>query len=488
MGKGTLQLYKNKYNYPKYSETITPVGEPMTFTPNNMGLKAGSIDVAGDTSRFMSCNYIRMIRDGETIYAWIDEVVFHTKDSFTIRYSVDPWRTFKSKIELGTQFVTRQPQSTTKRDKLLGAPTDTNEVTSFLYSIGQPSKRVFVVQLRTDSGEVFSRTPVQPTPYQFYFIEYEMNNWTANTALNSLMTILGGAKPINIVTMYSIPWCDISTLPPQPLVIERSDDDRVTVEGFKFLAAGINPATIFYNEAPLQSYPFELNSLKRVTHSVQLVISEAGVMSIPDELLSRPDLRLRQDIDLFSGACNYMLKSDVTEQWTQSVRGSSVSSIPIVSDPYDTYQSQNQNALTTSLIGDVANIAIGGAMAFGGGGLGALAGSGAVMGGVNGLIDRFYVSGDIENKTSNPPAFLGTAMASTMNGRFWMVVTQTPATNQSDVNSRFGYPINMIKTLTFPTAGYIETENCNVSSTDGTVPRWAIEEINTIFNNGIRVY
>lgn len=482
-----VQFYKNKYNYPKYSETITPVGNELSFTPETTGLKSGTVIAAGDMNKFMNCNYIRIRRDGATIYAWIDDVEFHTDSSFYVRYSVDPWRTFKNKIDLGIQFVTRQPQSTTKKDKLLGAATETNEVKSFLYSIGEPSKRIFVVQLRTDSGEIFSRTPVQPTPYQFYFIEYDTNNWSANTSLDSLMTILGGAKPINIVTMYSIPWCDISSLPSQPLNVERSEGDRVSVTGFRFLGSGINPATIFYNEAPLTSYPFELDQLKKVAHSVQLVISDGGIITIPDELLSRPNLRVRQDIDLFSGACNYMLKSDVTEQWTQSVRGSSISSIPIVSDPYDTYLSQNQNALTTSLIGDVANIAIGGAMAFGGGGLGAVAGSGAVMSGAKGLIDRFYTSGDIENKTSNPPAFLGTALASTMNGRFWMVITQTPATNHTEVNDRFGYPINMLKTLVFPTSGYIETEGCNVSS-DGTVPRWAIEEINTIFNNGIRVY
>ena len=487
MGMATVQFFKNKYNYPKYSEGITAYGEELPFTPVGMGLKSGSIKAAGDMNKFMSCNYIRIKRDGGTLFAWIDDVEYHTDNSFIVRYSVDPWRTYKNKIDLGTQFIARQPQTTTKKDSLLGSETDTPDVSSLLYSIGEPQKRVFVVQTRTDSGEIFSRTPVQPTPYQFYFLEFSVNDWTANTTLNSMMSIsTGGAEPINVVTMYSIPWVDISTLPEQPLVLDTGAD-RVSVPGFKFLGSGINPATIFYNETPLQTYPFELNELKRVEHSVQLVIPDGGIMSIPDELLDQPDLRVRQDIDLFSGAANYMLKSDAIDQWNVSVRGSSISSIPVVSDPLDTYQSQNQNALATSLIGDVASIAGGLGISAMTGGMGAALGAGTAAGGINNILNRTAQQADIANKTSNPPAFLGTALASTMNGRFWMVVTKTLVSNASNVNSTFGYPVHMIKPRVFPASGYIETEHCNVSSTDGTVPRWAIEEVNTIFNNGIRV-
>ena len=90
-------------------------------------------------------------------------------------------------------------------------------------------------------------------------------------------------------------------------------------------------------------------------HSVQVVVPDAGIISIPDYMLKDGDLYLRQDVDMFSGASNYMVVSD-NKYFTQSVRGSSISSIPIISDPMETYISQNQNALATALIGDVASI------------------------------------------------------------------------------------------------------------------------------------
>jgi hypothetical protein len=220
---------------------------------------------------------------------------------------------------------------------------------------------------------------------------------------------------------------------------------------------------------------------------VSLVIPEAGIIDIPDELLVKPDLTLRQDIDIFSGASNYMLKSD-GKYYTQSARGSSISSIPIVSDPLDTYLSQNQNALATSLIGDVASIAMGGAAAYATGGLGAAIGGGMAANGVNSIISRVAGQKDMANQFSNPPAFLGTALAAYHNQTFWIVTKRTGVENAVQVHENFGYPVNLVGTLSFPAAGFIQTEGCNVTSIDGTVPSWAMAEINNLFNNGILVH
>ena len=210
-------------------------------------------------------------------------------------------------------------------------------------------------------------------------------------------------------------------------------------------------------------------------------------MSIPDELLVKEDLRLRQDIDLFSGACNYMLVTGTADYYTQSVRGSSISSIPIVSDPFDTYLSQNQNALATSLIGDVASIATGFAAAGATGGMGAAIGGGMAASGFNNIVSKVAQMKDMATQYSNPPAFLGTALAANFNGVFWVVITKESVSNADQVHSNFGYPLEMVDTLTFPSKGYIKTRGCSVRS-DGTVPQWAIQEINSRFDNGIYVH
>ena len=148
-----------------------------------------------------------------------------------------------------------------------------------------------------------------------------------------------------------------------------------------------------------------------------------------------------------------------------------------------TYISQNQNALATSLIGDVATVFGGLAMI---GSQGAI-GTGATLSGLNGIINRQAMIEDMANKTSNPPAFLGTALASFFNRQFWTIVTKQAVDNANQVHGNYGYPLNKVASLTFPSSGYIKTQGCSVT-TDGTVPTWAIEEINQMFNNGVQVH
>lgn len=491
MDMAILQFYQNKFRYPKYSNTITAYGSPLDCTPVGVNLRSGTLRVKGTFTDFMSCNYLALTRNGKTIYAWVDDVRFRTEDSFEVSYTVDAWRTYKGKINLGNQFIVRQPQSTTKRDPMLGTSVNYPVTSSYQYSISDPTKRIFVVQVRANSGEPYSRTPVNPTPYQFFVKSYDINNWTADTALDELMSLLSfGAETQNIVTMYSIPYMDISTLQAVDLPV-TTPSGTTLVTGFKLLN-GQDPSALLKVEVPI-TIPDVMDNLMRVDHSVQLVIPEAGVITIPDELLTRSDLKLRQDVDLFSGACNYMLMAGTNSFFTHSVRGSSVSSIPIVSDPMDTYLSQNQNALTTSLIGDVASIAGGVAMMSGAGplaGAGALAsafGGGTVISGINNIINRGASILDHGAKYSNPPAFLGTALVSNFNQKYWLVITKVLPENETEVHANFGYPINMFGALTFPTSGFIQTEGCNVESTDGSVPRWALDEIDMLFNNGILV-
>lgn len=487
----TLQFYRNKYYYPHYSHSISTYGAPMECTPVGMNFKSGALRVKGDMTDFMECNYLAFTRDGVTLYAWIDDVQYLTQDSFQVTYSVDAWRTYKNKINLGKQFIARRPQESILYDKLLGGSTDYPEIDSLRYPIGDPGKRVFVVQVRAGEDETFSNSPVNPTPYQFYMKEFDFNNWTSDPAIEQLMsTLSGGAETQNIVTMYSIPYMDLSSLTGAPLNVVTASG-TTTVNGFKGLTDE-DPKTLLHNVTPIQFTDDDIKYLLRTDHSVQLVVPEAGVIDIPDELLTRPDLGLRQDIDLFSGASNYMLVTGdggyTGEVFTQSVRGSSISSIPIVSDPYDTYMSQNQNALATSLIGDVASIAGGVAIAAGAPGIGTAIGGGSVLSGINGIINRSAGIKDSTSQYSNPPAFLGTALVSNYNQSFWIVTRKTGVENATEVHSNFGYPWNLVGALSFPSSGYIQTQGCAVMSTDGSVPRWAMTEINGMFNNGVLVH
>lgn len=481
MALASLQLYKNPYSYPNYG-SITAVGSAVPCTPKGTGFKTGTISVASRISNFNDCNYLALTRNGKTTYAWIEDVAVETDNSFTVSYRVDPWRTYRSSIDLGVQFIERSNQITYKRDSMLGATQAYPDIIETFHTIGSNRTRTLVVQEKIYAGEQLSNTPVQPTPHKFYFLEYNIDNWAANEALSAfIISITGGIKPENIVTLYSIPQIDISHLPTTDLIIQPGS---VAIPGFKALHELTNMNGRLFTTTDID-IGTDIDELLRVDHSVQLVVPDAGIINIPDSILKEGNLKLRQDVDIFSGASNYMVTSG-SKYYTQSIRGSSISSIPIISDPMDTYLSQNQNALITSLIGDVASIGAGIAIAGATGGLGAVVGSSTVISGINGIVSRQASIADMAGGASNPPAYLGTALASTFNQSFWVVVTKNPVDNASIVHSKYGYPLNKVVNLVFPTSGYIKTQGCDVSS-DGTVPRWAIEEINQMFNNGVAV-
>lgn len=486
MGMATLQFYKNKYNYPDFSPTLTVYGSSLPSTPVGISLKNGKLRVMGNMNDFMSCNYVGITRDSKTIYAWIDDVEFHTDSSFYVSYIVDAYRTYRSKLEYGNQFIKRGPTPTKKFDELLGSLKETNEITSTVRSFPNSNKRYAVVQQRVlGGGETFSTTPVQPSPYRFYFCPYDVNDWTSATPIDNLLRAFAdkGELSEDIVTLYSIPYINTNNMALTDLTV-GFPSGTVSIEGWYQMLDTIGEGTHASNitrSTPL----FFPDNLTKVNHFVMIVIPDGGIMSVPDELigLENKTLYLRQDVDIFSGAVNYMITTDNGETpYHLSVRGSTTGSIPILSDPYDTYISQNQNAITTSLMGDVASIGLGiGALSSGN----ALIGGGTLASGIKGITNTFSGLADAKNSAqSNPPAFLGTALAANFHQKFWIVVMKTKVTNEEEVNTNFGYPHNMVAPLVPPASGYIQTDGCNVSS-DGSVPLWAISEINRLFDSGI---
>lgn len=478
MAMATLTLYKNPYAYPDYG-SITAYGSAKNCTPVGMGLRNGVVRVEAQASEFMQCNYVKIEREGSTIYGWLTDVEYLNDRIYNVSYEVDPYRTYKGDIDLGIQFVDRSTEKTYKRDDMLSSKQAYPVKSSKQFVMPNSETRTFVLQIRDDGQGANSNTPVQPSPHQIWLLNYSKNNWTTSAALIQLMMVIKGAEPKEIVTMYTIPYMNISSLPSVKLSVGGE-----SINGFKLLGDNINTQNLLNLEKAI-TIDEDLNELTKVDHSVKLVVPEAGVIDIPIDMLKKKGLKLRQDVDLFSGASNYMLIAD-DGYYSQSIRGSSVSSIPIVSDPEDTYLSQNQNALTTSLIGDVASVGMGVALGVGSGGIGALAGVGAVTSGLNGIASRRAQSKDMAEQPNNPPAFLGTALNSAFGGTFWVVTTYEHTDNKTHVNKEFGYPIERVQPLTVPSKGYIKTEGCKISS-NGNVPKWAVEEINQIFNNGLHM-
>lgn len=591
MAMARLQLYQNKYRYPEYLPTdqLRPHGNEIDVTPKNISSTGGTLHLAGNHSTFHSCNYLRYTRNGVDVYAWITDFTQRTDKSYDVTYEVDAFRTYYHDIDWGTQYIKRRPEETNLKDDMLGSSTPYPEVTSKLIDNANMDNRILVVQTRAMSGEISSNTPVQPLPYRFYFVDYPINDWQSVDAIKTLVTTLSeGAETQNIVTMYSIPWTPTTSLSEATLHVQTASG-TTDIPGFKMMSSNALRYESFYNMYNLD-WDFTPSEITRVEHSVQILVTDAGIIDVPAELFSSSSVKLRQDIDIYSGACNYMLVSgergtgNVLDDYTttkdtivdpatgelisslgyettplltydmngdyrfasgsgyvgyynmgefigreligwngsfprkreathirvsfetrrlpalqiladteykvypNSVRGSAVSSLPVVSDPLDTYLSQNQNALATSLIGDVASIAGGAAMAVGTAGVGAMAGGALALNGVNGMVTRQGNIADATSSYSNPPAFLGTALVNNFNQRFYMITKKMTPSNASIVNSNFGYPFEMIWPLSIPSEGFIQTEGCNVSSKQGWTPRWALDAINTIMNNGLYVH
>ena len=307
MSMAILQFYKNSFYYPHYKEALTGYGASMDCTPVGINQKGGTLRVRGDMDYFNGCNYLALTRDQQTIYAWVDNLTYRTPESFDVTYSVDAWRTYKNRVKLGTQFLKRTPTVTNKLDSLLGGTIAGVDVHTQEYLWGNYHTRVLVVQVVPEPAYVVNNTPVQPTPYHFYFAAYNPDNWQSSTTLVNFFSKLRGSSAItNIITMYSLPYMDISGMNTVGLPLMEGKEQVDIANGFKFLS-GTNNVIDLLTRSRLIELDTATSDLTRTPHTVQVLIPEAGIMSIPDEYLLRGNLKVRQDIDLFSGASNYTL-------------------------------------------------------------------------------------------------------------------------------------------------------------------------------------
>lgn len=468
----TVRLYKNPYPYPYYGDISNY--KTVLASPRHQDLRSGYIDMQLTMDEIFAFNYLSFTRDGRTIYAWVENIEELSGNKlYRVHYATDAFRTYRNDLVLGTQYIVRSPNPTLLEDELLSSTDEHNNYNIKRYNIGNPSTRYCVVQTRPPSlSNSASNTPGQPTPYSFYFAEYSVRNWRDSGPIFDLLNrVMTGAKPSNIVSLYTIPYVDTSQLTKRELVVKQGED-LFEIPGWYWMNDSNIYSSAFTNVVHLD-IPDDLTLTK---HSINLLFPEAGVMKIPSDLLYKEGLCVRRDIDVFTGACNYMLALDDGLTPTNiSVRGGALSDIPILSDPFDTYISQNQNTLKAALIGDVANLTFGAVS----GNMASVAMSG------KSLYNMYTSLADAQNAIpSNPPAFMGSALVGTFNNYFYQIEVTKPYDNEQEVRERYGYPQHRIGKLTIPKKGFIQTQNCSVSS-NGSVPLWAINEINQLFNAGI---
>lgn len=479
MALATLQFYKNPEHYPKFSNTLV-AGPTVTIEDRDVDLISSTLHLSrANLAHATGNNYMKLTVDGKIYYAWITGISTRTPTTINISYSVDAWRTYRDKLTLGNQYIARGITPTQKPDPLLTTKAHVPTVTTYGQSFPLADQRTMVVQTVTNVGEITSATPGQPTHYQFYFCNYPLNNWRAAMPIEHLMARMqSDEKPTNIVAMYSIPAVDLSGLAPSALGLKFSDGTAL-IEGWYFMNLG-SQQSIFTTSIELPRTYLD-DTFFQTEHRVQIVIPEAGIITLTDDLLAKTSLSLRRDIDIFSGATNYMIVSG-NAAYTLSVRGGSLGAIPVIGDPLQTYIGESQNQRLLAATSDAASLVIGGARLLAGDPLGA----GGLMSGVKGLLNRRAAMSDMENKYMTPPAYLGSALVPHYNSQIWTVVTRMVPDNVEITRARYGYPQEHFAPLVVPPSGYIQTENCSVSS-DGSVPKWAVDEINNLFNNGLLI-
>lgn len=496
-----LQLYKNPESYPNYTTNIAPMGSSYEVTPVNIDIRSGSILMEIEFNTLSQANYLSLNFGSTLLYAFIDNIKHHSGDRYQVDYTVDAFRTYISKATLGTQFIKRSPTPSNHIDPFLrGSDDNLAEVTSQKLSFYPNELRTLVVLVSvpsTSPSGTYVGHPLQPSPYLMYMVDYEANSWHEVDAIKDLLDIITKQeKPINLVSIYSIPFYVKTDMAHTPLLLETSAGVVESIDGFYlYYVHSID------NEKPFRTIeiPTLSDDLRKTAHTVQLIIPEAGIITIPDELLfSDTNLYLRQDIDVTTGASNYSLSRIVNDEWEllpQSVRGSSVSGVPLAYSPEQQLMAINQTNKTTGLLSDVAGALMGGAQVVGGvlaapatGGMSlTLAATGGLQVGSS-LLNAFTRDDALKDTLhthTNPPAYLGSALLTSFVNDVFMVVTNVKQDNASQVNSLFGFPQNKLDTLQLPQSGFIQTQECVISGLD--IPNWAKQEINARFDSGLRI-
>ena len=493
-----IQFYKNPVHHPNYKYTITPSGPELFAKPVQLQTKSGTITVSANFEDLFQANYIRIRKGSSTLWGWIADVrSMGRENSWEVEYHVDPMRTYFSAIDWGKQYVVRDMTPTQLQDPLLGSTQHyLNYRSTKLIMNGSANeyKRVYVIVIRP-SGEAntvrSSIIPTMPNGYVYFIREYDIRNpQNAGGITTFVEKIASSAPDPRLVSAYSVPYFDISKFDSVSTLSDYASwSDMIGAFGVDWKVIGRTTGKTLTSDdlvTTLHVGPQTLPTYyKRVPHQARIIVPGAGILPVSDYMMEY-GFTFRRDMDFFTGACNYMLMrvgGDGAGPDGQSVRSSPISNLPIIGDPKDVYMTQNQNGLTTALLGDVAMI---------GGGilttmLGMPTGPGAILQGVGAIGERSTRLRDLENQSTSPPAMLAPALVHNFNDTAFLDISYKDCTNETMVHDEAGYPQHVMKAITPPASGYLQTMGCNINST-GAIPQWAIDQINTQLDSGIMFY
>lgn len=484
-----VTLYSNRSRYPDYEASLPLASKSFACVELGVGGQTGTIKLAATYDDVASYNYMSYTVAGKTVYGWITGWSKFNSTQYALDYSVDSFRTWRDNITPGVQYIQRDTEVNYLPDKMLQIDRPAMVQTTSTYNYDNPDTRYMVVQI---AGSGYGLRPLQPSPYDLYILPYTVQTGAEASAFMQALAAAPG-RPRNLAGIYSVPYVDTSQLvgagailldifQPEGQVGEYTIPDDA---GLYRMPAGLSQAaarSLFVRNIDIPK--LWTDEIFRAEHVVQIVIPEAGIIKIPDELLHEPDgaLGLSQSCDPYSGAVNYMLTYN-GKPTNQSVRGTSLSAIPSLSDEASAYYNVNHGAINAEMMSNAATV-----VTQAGAGLAMAGPVGAIAGAVGGLMSfdesaaRHEVAAGQYQHTA--PAMSGSALMMLQSNRVHVVITRPYLKEPERVWARYGYPQDRVKLLDL-NQRYVQTRGCNVL-TDGTVPAWAIDEINKILDNGLR--
>src|SRR5690554_4932359 len=181
-----MQFIRNNNQYSLYSSNAGAVVNTVMAKPVSKNLRSGFVDV--ELTNISNFNYVSYTLHGKRIYAWVTDVEHIAGNKlYRVHFSTDAYRTYINNVVIGTQFIERSPEPTNLPDPMLGSTQPTNIFYRQDYSFPNPDTRYLVVQVRQSPEDFISMSPAQPSMYNFYVAEYDVNNWRGSEPIVELM-------------------------------------------------------------------------------------------------------------------------------------------------------------------------------------------------------------------------------------------------------------------------------------------------------------
>lgn len=486
-----VTLLSNRYRYPDYEASVDTLASKSFTNCVELGVggKTGTLRIGASSSDVSQFNYLSFDLGGKLYYAWITEWKKFNSTQYEVSYQIDAFRTYQNDITYGNQWIKRDMTESFYRDNMLQSTNPHMSQNTTILNYPDPDTRYLAIQWSKNPYKVAH--PIQPSPFGLYFMPYNVH--TGSSDVTELMTWLASVpgRPRNLGGIYSVPYVDTSLLVGNSLLNADfiAPDNAVGEIAQSFPTLYHMPETLTA-QAMRGAFRRSLvipngfaDDIFRMEHSVTLMIPDGGIIEIPDSMLGGgKNLTLTQSSDPYSGITSYTLDLD-GKPTNQVVRGTALSAIPSISDEAAAYYSINSAAITAEAMNNAGSLLATTSTALGvAGPIGAVSAAIGGFGAFKDAAEQHRINA--EKAKTTPPTMSGSALILNHSNRVWMVENRAYPKNPMQLYARFGYPQDYVKPCHIGQR-YVQTKECCVH-TDGTVPSWAIDEINRIMDNGLR--